>query len=399
VRVSALNNMASYKTDTIRPLLIASLLLGISMLWLCFNFYHIIVLSQQKDKIDEQRFLLVTFRSAMVEAETGQRGYLITNNVEFFNAYNAGKQKALKTYQEIASNFQSFPNIKPLMSEVSKLSEEKFNIIESSIKVQLNAGSYASHLTLTKDRGRAVMSLITLKLTDADALLLAQRQTHEKQIHQALELTIFCGLMLVVIIVGILIFSYKRTIQLFEAMLETKEVSKSLAHQAEHDMLTNLANRRGFEHYIELAHSNAHQRNLQYAVIYMDLDGFKAVNDSHGHNIGDSVLVEVAKIITGQLREHDFLARLGGDEFAIVINHYHQQKSLVDIASRIIAALRKPLNIQGKPIEIGASIGIARFPQDALHKDTLIAMADTAMYYSKKKGKNQYSFISDSFAD
>jgi diguanylate cyclase len=399
VRVSALNNMASYKTDTIRPLLIASLLLGISMLWLCFNFYHIIVLSQQKDKIDEQRFLLVTFRSAMVEAETGQRGYLITNNVEFFNAYNAGKQKALKTYQEIASNFQSFPNIKPLMSEVSKLSEEKFNIIESSIKVQLNAGSYASHLTLTKDSGRAVMSLLTLKLTDADALLLTQRQTYEKQIHQALELTIFCGLMLVVIIVGILIFSYKRTIQLFEAMLETKEVSKSLAHQAEHDMLTNLANRRGFEHYIELAHSNAHQRNLQYAVIYMDLDGFKAVNDTYGHNIGDSVLVEVAKIITGQLREHDFLARLGGDEFAIVINHYHQQKSLVDIASRIIAALRKPLNIQGKPIEIGASIGIARFPQDALHKDTLIAMADTAMYYSKKKGKNQYSFISDSFAD
>jgi diguanylate cyclase len=391
--------MASYKTDTIRPLLIASLLLGISMLWLCFNFYHIIVLSQQKDKIDEQRFLLVTFRSAMVEAETGQRGYLITNNVEFFNAYNAGKQKALKTYQEIASNFQSFPNIKPLMSEVSKLSEEKFNIIESSIKVQLNAGSYASHLTLTKDSGRAVMSLLTLKLTDADALLLTQRQTYEKQIHQALELTIFCGLMLVVIIVGILIFSYKRTIQLFEAMLETKEVSKSLAHQAEHDMLTNLANRRGFEHYIELAHSNAHQRNLQYAVIYMDLDGFKAVNDTYGHNIGDSVLVEVAKIITGQLREHDFLARLGGDEFAIVINHYHQQKSLVDIASRIIAALRKPLNIQGKPIEIGASIGIARFPQDALHKDTLIAMADTAMYYSKKKGKNQYSFISDSFAD
>lgn len=391
--------MASYKTDTIRPLLIASLLLGISMLWLCFNFYHIIVLSQQKDKIDEQRFLLVTFRSAMVEAETGQRGYLITNNVEFFNAYSEGKQKALKTYQEIAANFQSFPNINPLMSEVRKLSEEKFNIIESSIKVQLNAGSYASHLTLTKDRGRAVMSLIKLKLTDADALLLIQRQSHEKQIHQALELAIFCGLMLVIIIVGILIFSYKRTIQLFEAMLETKEVSKSLAHQAEHDMLTNLANRRGFEHYIELAHSNAHQRNLQYAILYMDLDGFKAVNDTHGHHLGDSVLVEVAKIITGQLREHDFLARLGGDEFAIVINHYHHQKSLIDIASRIIAALHKPLNIQGKPIEIGASIGIARFPQDALHKDTLIAMADTAMYYSKKKGKNQYSFISDSFED
>ncbi|MDO8960660.1 MAG: diguanylate cyclase [Methylophilus sp.] len=391
--------MASYKTDTIRPLLIASLLLGISMLWLYVNFYHIITLSQKKDDIDAQRYLLATFSSAMVEAETGQRGYLMTNNVEFFNAYNEGKQKALNTYQAIAENFPLFPDIKPLMVEARQLSEEKFNTIESSIKVQLNVGSYASHLTLTKDKGRAVMNQMKLKLADADMLLLEQRQVYEKQIHQALELTIFCGLMLVLIVVGILIFSYRRTIQLFEAMLETKEASKSLAHQAEHDMLTNLSNRRGFDHYIELAHSNAHQRNLQYAVIYLDLDGFKEVNDTYGHNIGDSVLVEVAKIITGQLREHDFLARLGGDEFAIVINYYHHQKSLIEIANRIIASVNKPINIDHHPIQIGVSIGIARFPQDAVHKETLIAMADTAMYYSKKKGKNQFSFIGDSFTD
>ncbi|WP_020182860.1 diguanylate cyclase domain-containing protein [Methylotenera sp. 1P/1] len=390
--------MASYKTDTIRPLLIASLLLGISMLWLCFNFYHIIVLSQQKDQIDTQRYLLVTFRSAVVDAETGQRGYLITNNVSFFDAYTEGKTKALETYQAIADNYQLFPAIKPLMLQVKALSDEKFNIIESSIQVQLDAGAYASHLTLSKDKGRTVMNEIKLKLENADLLLLAQRQTYEKQIKKALEFTILCGLLLVIIIVGILIFSYKRTIKLFETVLETKEASESFAHQAEHDMLTGLPNRRGFEHFIELTHSNAHQRKLQYAILYMDLDGFKAVNDDHGHNIGDNVLVEVAKIITGLLREHDFLARLGGDEFAIVINHFHHQKSLIDIASRIIASLNRPLNIAEQTIQIGVSIGIARFPHDAIHKETLISMADAAMYFSKKKGKNQFSFISDTLA-
>jgi diguanylate cyclase (GGDEF)-like protein len=194
------------------------------------------------------------------------------------------------------------------------------------------------------------------------------------------------------------VYSYQHTIKLFETILQTTEASESYAHQAEHDMLTDLSNRRGFEHYIELTHSNAHQRNLQYAILYLDLDGFKVINDTYGHHIGDAVLIHAAKTITGLLRDQDFLARLGGDEFAIVINHYQEQKTLIDIANRIIDAINQPITIQEHVLKIGVSIGIAMYPQDALHKDTIISIADTAMYLSKKKGKNQYSFIQNTLA-
>ena len=160
-----------------------------------------------------------------------------------------------------------------------------------------------------------------------------------------------------------------------------------------HDALTHLPNRRNFDEYLNKVHAQAARTKKQYALFYMDLDGFKLINDRFGHDAGDDALLATITRITAILRESDFLARVGGDEFALVVQDYKEQKELVILAGRIISALDKPImSMAGQDIWMGVSIGISTYPKHAMNVNDNVASADGAMYQAKISGKNQYGF-------
>jgi diguanylate cyclase (GGDEF)-like protein len=171
-----------------------------------------------------------------------------------------------------------------------------------------------------------------------------------------------------------------------------------IAHMAHHDALTDLANRSLLRERIEQALPLLRRKQLTFAILVLDLDRFKAVNDSLGHAVGDALLREVAKRLKANTRDVDIVARLGGDEFAIF------QRGDVDtkigagvLALRLLKAIGAPYEIEGQEIEIGASIGIALAPDDSSTAPDLLKYADLAMYKVKAEGRNGYRFFNPEF--
>ncbi|RUL71074.1 GGDEF domain-containing protein [Dyella choica] len=157
-------------------------------------------------------------------------------------------------------------------------------------------------------------------------------------------------------------------------------------HLAQHDALTGLPNRRLFQDRIIGAIERARQHKARMAMLAIDLDGFKQVNDTLGHHVGDAVLQQVARLFMTRLRRVDTLARTGGDEFSVVLEGPISRKEAADVASALQQLLDTPLTIEGHTMQVGASIGLAIFPEDALTPHGLCIRADERMYMAKRNG-------------
>ena len=172
-----------------------------------------------------------------------------------------------------------------------------------------------------------------------------------------------------------------------QADLELRRLSELNRHQSLHDSLTGLPNRVSFGQQIEHAISVADQEGSQLAVLVMDLDRFKEINDTLGHRYGDLLLVELARRLESVLRRSDTVARLGGDEFGILVRQLSTSEADLDQAlERIFAALEQPFQVDGLPLHVEASIGVARFPLHGRDVDVLLQRADVAMYLAKGTG-------------
>jgi diguanylate cyclase (GGDEF)-like protein len=163
---------------------------------------------------------------------------------------------------------------------------------------------------------------------------------------------------------------------------------------AYHDTLTGLPNRRLLDDRLRQALHLAQRRDARLAVMLVDLDEFKQVNDAHGHRAGDAVLREVAARLAACVRKADTLARQGGDEFVVVIPDLAQEADCSVVADKILRALAAPLRAEGEAVRLGASIGISLYPADAGDGDALLRNADAAMYRAKRAGGNQYCHYS-----
>jgi diguanylate cyclase (GGDEF)-like protein/PAS domain S-box-containing protein len=165
---------------------------------------------------------------------------------------------------------------------------------------------------------------------------------------------------------------------------------QELTHRASHDNLTELPNRAFFTEQLTNALFHAERRNNLLALLFMDLDGFKEVNDTHGHEAGDKLLIEVGKRMKAAIRREDIVARMGGDEFTVLLGELSQQNDAEVIARKIIDAVNQPIACNGLSCHVGISIGIAYYPQNGSTSDILIRHADDAMYEAKATGKNRY---------
>ena len=182
----------------------------------------------------------------------------------------------------------------------------------------------------------------------------------------------------------------------FTAMLrdisEQKLAQQRIEQLAHYDELTGLPNRSLFYDRLGQAFVKAKRSQHSIALLFMDLDGFKQVNDTLGHHIGDMLLVKVADRLRLCVRESDTCARLGGDEFTLILNDTYELEDVALVANKVIESIAVPFEIEGYTLQIGISVGIARYPDDAASRGTLLMVADKAMYAAKAAGKNTYRF-------
>jgi len=174
--------------------------------------------------------------------------------------------------------------------------------------------------------------------------------------------------------------------------LERKQNQEKLIHNSLYDYLTGLPNRLLFYDRFNMKIVSAKRNNQRIAVMFLDLDNFKKVNDSYGHDIGDKLLKGIAKRLKKLIRETDDICRLGGDEFVILFAEITRIEDISKIANKILRSVEKPFQFGELKIIISTSIGIAIYPQDGKDIEILIKCADTAMYQAKKRGKNSFQF-------
>lgn len=173
---------------------------------------------------------------------------------------------------------------------------------------------------------------------------------------------------------------------------ETKHAEEKIQYLATHDHLTGLPNRNMFSQFLNHSIETGRRYGRRFAVLFLDLDGFKAVNDTLGHYAGDKLLIEAATRLKDCLRESDVVARMGGDEFVILVQEVNERAQIDKIAGNVLSVASKPFMIQEQECRVTASVGICRYPEDAQDEETILKYADTAMYMAKQKGKNNYQF-------
>lgn len=171
-----------------------------------------------------------------------------------------------------------------------------------------------------------------------------------------------------------------------------KEAEARVEYVALHDPLTDLPTRRLFQDRLKQAIAQAKRNQHPLALLYVDLDKFKPVNDKHGHEAGDQVLVETAKRLQSCLRASDTVARIGGDEFVVLLPSVSRRPDVIPVAEKLIAALDRPYELGKIAVEVGASVGAALFPRDGRNMDALLNTADKAMYEAKRAGGRRWCF-------
>jgi diguanylate cyclase (GGDEF)-like protein/PAS domain S-box-containing protein len=174
---------------------------------------------------------------------------------------------------------------------------------------------------------------------------------------------------------------------------ERKNSENQLLQLAHYDQITNLPNRVLFLDRFHQVLTNAHRHNQPVTLMYLDLDRFKEVNDTLGHDMGDILLKEVAERLMKCVRADDIVARMGGDEFTVILNNVNHQINTERITQSILNKLTEPFNLGGEVVYISASIGISVYPANGTEVDALLKNADQAMYFAKQSGRNRYHYF------
>lgn len=235
--------------------------------------------------------------------------------------------------------------------------------------------------------GLALAAVPAASIAFITPLLLASLVSllREGQLHSYLTAALALGCTLLLL----------HAIRLLHESLVAKAMGKAKAERdARHDRLTNLLNRAGFEEYIENKAVQPMKRHgVGFGVLYLDLDGFKPVNDTFGHAAGDELLKQVAERLGHAVRPEDCVARLGGDEFGIVVKDSNDATQLAAVAERILRAFNAPFYALGKPVACRTSIGIARAPMEGADAPSVLRAADSALYVAKKNAPGSYAFL------
>ena len=301
--------------------------------------------------------------------------------------------------QHLHSQFQALRAI-PLMemyaddiARIEQLAELKMTELSETIALRRLAGAEAARQRVMDNQGRRYMDELRERISSLEGNVSDELEALHESTDVRSQVAIWGGSAVALLMLGLLGLTY---LDLRRDLREREELLKRLAFESQHDALTQLPNRRAFNDSLDQALALARRAERPLALIYLDLDGFKPVNDEHGHATGDRVLKAIAQRWRTLLREGEVLARLGGDEFAVVAEG--DVAAIECLAARMITALDTPLLEELPHVRVGVSIGMAQFPQHGEDRRRLVAAADTAMYRAKEAGKHCFAWPESSSA-
>ncbi len=372
------------------------------------------------------------FLSAMKDAETGQRGYLLTEDLSYLEPYYSGLKLAKEEMSNLNSITTNKPEQKELLIKINNQMQYKFEELSETISLVQNGEKEKALELVMINKGKEYMDTIRgyfSTFTNNEMILLERRKGDLKEYKAVLttlvfvEIVFFIGLYLATFWflnknlflplkllvktaekvekgkkleasdivdkdeVGILLSAF------YNMAEKVYERERSLDHKAKHDSLTGLKNRETVLQDIEESIAKSQKSKTKIAILFIDLNSFKQVNDTLGHDFGDFILKEAALRFSLSVRSSDTIFRLGGDEFLIIIKNIENISHVFGVIKKIQNEFSVPMVFKGKSIDISISIGVSISPDDSVNSDELIEYSDIAMYASKKDKGNSYQLF------
>jgi diguanylate cyclase (GGDEF)-like protein len=330
---------------------------------------------------------LETFHLALVETESAGRGFLISGSRRAKSRYDsmlAGIDEQLREFKAFTSDN---PDQQKLIPGLEQSIASRFAYMDALIGIRVTNGLEAVAQATAVGTGVTEMQSIRAHIGGMKVIenrLLENRRAAQKRNDARLEIALAMLITSGVAIMGVMFWSMRR---LWRARLRAEA---SALEQAHHDTLTGLPNRRLLEDRLRVALARANRDGGVLAVLCLDLDGFKTVNDTYGHPAGDELLCRVGERLGGLMRAEDTAARIGGDEFVVVLSSISDAPYSERVAGRIVQSVSAPYTIQGHSVMISTSIGIAVSPIDGSDAAALLKAADEALYSAKKLGKARF---------
>lgn len=324
--------------------------------------------------------------STLQDAEVGQRGYLLTGKAHYLEPYESAIAKLDGQLREVSAD----PVLLEHGAEVQTIVElSRFKRDEMALTLSLyrEQGAAAATALLADDRGKGYMDEMRMLVAGIERDIASALHERQSVLEWLSMLALWGGGGSALFMLGLLTLLF---IDLRRDLRERGELLARLSFESQHDSLTHLLNRRAFNDTLDQALALARRGERPVALLYLDLDGFKSVNDKLGHAVGDGVLKSVAARWKEVVREGEVLARLGGDEFGVIAAG--DTEAVERLAQRLIAALDEDVRVQNMAVRIGVSVGLARYAEHGEDRRRLVASADMAMYRAKEAGKHCYAW-------
>ncbi|WP_122032830.1 diguanylate cyclase domain-containing protein [Aliivibrio sp. EL58] len=361
--------------------------------------------------------------SSLKDAETGQRGFLLTHNLSYLKPYYVGKSEAKNVLDRLYQLTSDNKEQQKALDHLSGVMQLKFDELRSTIELAQNNQQTEALAIVKEDKGKVYMDDLRKDLTqfiNIELLLLEKRKGDYKENRSQLVTFIKLQMVFLVFLAIATIFFMKRNLfdplhlllsstkkmqqgekldisdiveknemgNLLSAFFTMNEIvhekTETLTYKAHHDELTGLKNRSMVNDDLEYALQHAKRSHSKVAVYFIDLNKFKEINDTLGHDVGDEVLVKTSQLLTKTVRKRDNIYRLGGDEFLIIGQEITQNSGIKRLSSKLLAQFSVPMMIGTEPMDVSLSIGVAIYPDHAQQGEELIKYADIAMYEAKK---------------
>lgn len=332
----------------------------------------------------------------LIDAETGQRGFLLTGNEDYLEPYQRGRLHIAEITRKYRQPDFLYGVTQGERDQLMLLAQSKLDELSRTITLKRSGKVESAQEIVVDGYGKVVMD----KVRDLVDKSLTRLRLDRDRMLDTLHDKILIGTILLVLIpataIGITLVAGR---SLTKAVRKNNELARRLSQEAAHDTLTGLPNRRFFDKWASYLIVKCTREKKPFTLMLLDLDGFKSVNDTFGHSIGDEVLKQAANRFLKTLRGSEVLARLGGDEFGLLVEGSLSRIELTSLGNRLINSLTATLHEQLPEGAVGTSIGVASFPQNGSNIETLIEAADAALYASKDGGRGIVTFAPASMVD
>jgi diguanylate cyclase (GGDEF)-like protein len=343
----------------------------------------------RSDRFREAERVVTTLVASIRAAESGERGYVVTGRTEYLDPWRSAQVDVPVQLGDARRLLTDVPGAARQLDALAAETRQKLDAVRQDVELRSAQGFDAAQRAVAAGDGRESMLRLQARIDDLQGTIARELGAEQARLADRHGSTVRAVTLLGVVLAAVLMGCY--AVIAWE-LRERRRLSRHLAQQANHDPLTHLPNRRFFTDWLAYALAQARRDNAHLGLLYIDIDGFKTVNDRRGHKAGDAVLAEIARRFRESSRESDVLARWGGDEFALAVPHARDGREVAALAQRLIASLTDPARAPIADVPIGASIGVAFFPDDAGDVAGLVAAADDAMYVAKRGGRNRAVF-------